>query len=575
MVDDQPAEQEVEQDTSPDRRMGCFWRAAGLILVILIAGTIYRQFTSIPLRISEETTHITEPLTSDGKHVDYFAAIEQEAYPEGMATEKNGYRLIVEHLGMPEDCSLEDYREIRRKLGLAPSTTDNQPDMSFQEPHDFLTEYFASERFDEALVKDLLAPETPAEDALEDDSAAGAGEAGTSENGYVDEETRSGQRVAERGYDLSSDPEAAVLALADRFGAAWTLNELPMMDEWLKNNGPALDLVSRAVRQPVFRVPLAREDREDENGTLWDLLLISHVQQVRGFARGLSARAYYRIGTGQIDKAIDDIATCKRLGRHVQNGTMLVESLVGIAVEGIADSIGVGDVLKDPPTKEQLRRLLREMNDLPPRDSLQKTLRFERYVLLDVVQLLSQGKGSFDYFFDRYSPMISRCIETVGLDWNVIARRLNQHFDTLLETGRAPPRASMYRLTAISIRERSKIVADMLGNLLLPSFEAVREATRRSQCVEHMKRITLAMLIYERDHRTLPPAYSADEDGNPLHSWRVLLLPDLGKQEQELYEKIRIDEPWDSEHNRQFHEKPVQFYRCPSDSVAGPGQTSY
>ncbi|MFO7903538.1 MAG: DUF1559 domain-containing protein [Pirellulaceae bacterium] len=88
-----------------------------------------------------------------------------------------------------------------------------------------------------------------------------------------------------------------------------------------------------------------------------------------------------------------------------------------------------------------------------------------------------------------------------------------------------------------------------------------------------MKGITLAMLIHERDHGALPPAYSVDEGGEPLHSWRVLLLPYLGQKE--LYEKIRLCEPWDSEYNRQFHEEAVQVYRCPSDPVAAPGQTSY
>ncbi|MDZ7616512.1 MAG: DUF1559 domain-containing protein, partial [Patescibacteria group bacterium] len=64
-----------------------------------------------------------------------------------------------------------------------------------------------------------------------------------------------------------------------------------------------------------------------------------------------------------------------------------------------------------------------------------------------------------------------------------------------------------------------------------------------------------------------------DGKGNPLHSWRVLLLPYLGHQG--LYEKLRLDEPWDSEHNRQFHGEDLAVYRCPSDPVAGPGQATY
>ncbi len=51
------------------------------------------------LRISKETTYITEPLKSDGQQVDYFAALQKATYPANIATDENGYRLILRHLG--------------------------------------------------------------------------------------------------------------------------------------------------------------------------------------------------------------------------------------------------------------------------------------------------------------------------------------------------------------------------------------------------------------------------------------------------------------------------------------------
>ncbi|MEZ6055256.1 MAG: DUF1559 domain-containing protein [Planctomycetaceae bacterium] len=69
----------------------------------------------------------------------------------------------------------------------------------------------------------------------------------------------------------------------------------------------------------------------------------------------------------------------------------------------------------------------------------------------------------------------------------------------------------------------------------------------------------------------MPPEFSADAQGKPLHSWRVLLLPFLG--EQELFEKIRLDEPWDSPHNQKFHAEEVAVFQCPSEH-GGPGETT-
>ncbi|MHB9078993.1 MAG: DUF1559 family PulG-like putative transporter [Pirellulaceae bacterium] len=68
--------------------------------------------------------------------------------------------------------------------------------------------------------------------------------------------------------------------------------------------------------------------------------------------------------------------------------------------------------------------------------------------------------------------------------------------------------------------------------------------------------------MYQHEHGTLPPAYTVNAEGQPLHSWRVLLLPYLGQQE--LYGKLRLDEPWDSEHNRQFQDAAPNIYQCPS-----------
>jgi len=51
------------------------------------------------------------------------------------------------------------------------------------------------------------------------------------------------------------------------------------------------------------------------------------------------------------------------------------------------------------------------------------------------------------------------------------------------------------------------------------------------------------------------------EDGRPLYSWRVLLLPYL--EEQQLYEEFRLSEPWDSEHNLRLVGRMPRTYAAP------------
>lgn len=102
--------------------------------------------------------------------------------------------------------------------------------------------------------------------------------------------------------------------------------------------------------------------------------------------------------------------------------------------------------------------------------------------------------------------------------------------------------------------------------LLLPAVQAAREAARRSQCANNMKQITLAMLNYNEVYGTFPPAYLADENGRPMHSWRVLLLPFM--EQEDLYEQYNFDEPWDGPSNSLLAAQIPAVYRCPSAMLA-------
>jgi hypothetical protein len=52
---------------------------------------------------------------------------------------------------------------------------------------------------------------------------------------------------------------------------------------------------------------------------------------------------------------------------------------------------------------------------------------------------------------------------------------------------------------------------------------------------------------YESSNGALPPAAVLGQDGRPLLSWRVCLLPFI--EQSELHAQFKLDEPWDSEHN--------------------------
>jgi len=100
---------------------------------------------------------------------------------------------------------------------------------------------------------------------------------------------------------------------------------------------------------------------------------------------------------------------------------------------------------------------------------------------------------------------------------------------------------------------------------------AAREAAQRTHSINNLKQIALAMHNYHDVHKTLPPAYRAENSGRPLLSWRVLILPYINQRA--LYEEFHLDEPWDSEHNKKLIERMPAVYRSPG-SKAAPGMTN-
>ncbi len=108
--------------------------------------------------------------------------------------------------------------------------------------------------------------------------------------------------------------------------------------------------------------------------------------------------------------------------------------------------------------------------------------------------------------------------------------------------------------------------------LLLPAVQGAREAARRSQSMNNLKQIAIAMHNYLDMHKRFPAQYSVDKEGKPLLSWRVHILPLLG--EERLYRLFNLDEPWDSPNNKKLIDRMPAVYRDPS-STAGPGRTDY
>ncbi len=101
---------------------------------------------------------------------------------------------------------------------------------------------------------------------------------------------------------------------------------------------------------------------------------------------------------------------------------------------------------------------------------------------------------------------------------------------------------------------------------------SARRASQRIACSNNMKAIGLAFQKYHEANGHWPPAYTVDGQGEPLHSWRALILPFM--DQQALFEQIDFSKPWDDPVNRAAANTVVPVYQCEATSIE-PTQTTY
>ncbi len=101
-----------------------------------------------------------------------------------------------------------------------------------------------------------------------------------------------------------------------------------------------------------------------------------------------------------------------------------------------------------------------------------------------------------------------------------------------------------------------------------------RDAAMRLKC-SHRRVDVLAHALhnYHTTYGCFPPAFVADKNGKPMHSWRVLLLPNL--ECHDLYRRYAFSEPWDGPKNRLLWMEMPHVYRCPSIRGQNSFSTNY
>jgi len=104
--------------------------------------------------------------------------------------------------------------------------------------------------------------------------------------------------------------------------------------------------------------------------------------------------------------------------------------------------------------------------------------------------------------------------------------------------------------------------------------KAERNKAALMESANNLKTILIALHNHHDVRGQFPQPASADQNGKPLLSWRVAILPFI--EQEALYEQFKLNEPWDSEHNKKLIERMPKTFALPgAEEEAKKGLTHY
>jgi len=147
--------------------------------------------------------------------------------------------------------------------------------------------------------------------------------------------------------------------------------ELSSLLTWLEDNQAAIDAVRQGSRRPGYWSKYQGNETETElsktpmASALMTSGLVGDAVEILGgykrLARAMRWQIQYDAYNGDIDTALSDSVALMKFGGHLQGHGLLIEQLVGVAIEGLANSVTFtlldrvavpADVLKN--TQEEL-----------------------------------------------------------------------------------------------------------------------------------------------------------------------------------------------------------------------------
>jgi hypothetical protein len=311
----------------------------------------------------------------------------------------------------------------------------------------------------------------------------------------------------------------------------WTPKDYPQLAEWLKANEKPLAVAIGATKRSHYFSPLT-PPKTDKGSAGLIAALMPGVQKCREITNALAARAMLRAEQGAADDAWQDLLACHRLGRLIRQGPMMIEGLVGYAIDGIAGRADLAFLERTRPDAKRIESCLRDLQKLPPLSGIDQQVDLgERFMFLDSVMLIDRhGAGYLESLTGGKAIGADPLADSIlrGIDWDPALRNANRWYDRIsVALAEKDYRPREKRLTQIdkevrklkaettepghmaklligSNSARGKAVSDIMVCLLMPAIRKVQNSADRAQQTQDNLHLAFALARYQREQGKYP-----------------------------------------------------------------------
>ncbi|MCO6044989.1 type II secretion system protein GspG [Aeoliella sp. ICT_H6.2] len=470
-----------------------------------------------PIEVSTQTTVITEPLADDG--LPNYSKYLLDQMREGVTPENNGAIPLLQAM-WPAELEAQDQQLVCRELGMEVLTTDGLRDIEDNRK----------------LIDDMT-------------------------TWYLKNQVPADEHLSDLDHDIKFFVENDYLRALGM--QPWQADDAPPVADWVEAHAHDYALLHEAMARPEFYLPAPALLANPKVNVI--VLDIPELHYPRPAVRSLALRANLRIGSGDLAGAWQDCQTMYRLA-DLETHCTLVSKLVAYACEGQAKETLL-QLLQSPDLTPELAADMQQfITARQPGSTMRDAVdSFERIGFVTGMLEMSHARtpeNPNDSIAGQFGiPIIS----AIAIDWNAILEIGNQEYDQIVAALDEPTATQQQAAldawsnsltkrsnaittpggiggTALSRSARSKNIAYVLCQLLLPSIEAALGAERRVQSQRLLSQTAIALARYRLAHGEYPeqlgalvPDYLAaplvDPHGNALAYQRTsdgFLLYSLG-----------------------------------------------